>query len=172
MGQPRIDVIATTISGSIKDGSKIERIVPLFQQHGRDDVALHVVDSHEAVRNLTPELIAQGSRVLISAGGSGTFNRVIEGCIDSGVGLGNITVGFLRKGSADLIGKALGMPDQVDEAVAVFANSLAAGSTVKCDVIRVTTEGEDEPPRHFVGYSGAGIFGRVPRYTENRFIKF
>jgi hypothetical protein len=27
-------------------------------------------------------------------------------------------------------------------------------------------------PRHFVGYGGAEIFGEVPRFTENRFIKY
>ena len=41
-----VHVIATTISGSIKDWGKVERIVPLFRQLGRDDVELHVVDSH------------------------------------------------------------------------------------------------------------------------------
>jgi hypothetical protein len=33
MSQP-IDVIATTISGSISDWSKVERIEPLFAEHG------------------------------------------------------------------------------------------------------------------------------------------
>jgi diacylglycerol kinase family enzyme len=133
---------------------------------------MHAVDSHAEARERTRDLIASGCRVVISAGGSGTFNRVLEGCIDSGVGLGDITLGFLRKGSADLIGKTLGMPDDIEEAIAVFAESLAVGRTVPCDVIRVAGEGPGQGPRHFVGYGGAAIFGRIPHYTENRFIKY
>ncbi|MGD8321509.1 MAG: diacylglycerol kinase family protein [Gemmatimonadota bacterium] len=167
-----VHVIATTISGSIKDWGKIQRIVPLFRQHGREDVELHVADSHAAARRQTRDLVAAGCRQVISAGGSGTFNAVLEGCIDAGVGLGDVALGFLRKGSADLIGKTLGMPDDIEEAVDVFVRSLATGSTVRCDVIRARSEAGDSTPRHFVGYGGAEIFGRVPHYTENRFIKY
>lgn len=167
-----VQVIATTISGSIKDWSKVERIVPLFRGHGRDDVQLQTVDSHAEARSRTRDLVAGGCRHVISAGGSGTFNSVLEGCIDSGVGLRDVSIGFLRKGSADLIGKALGMPDEIEEAVAVFVDSLAHGRTVPCDVIRVESAESDVPARHFVGYGGVEIFGRVPHFTENRFMKY
>lgn len=167
-----IDVIATTISGSIKDWGKVPRIVPLFKEHGREDVTLHTVDSHAEAKKITHELITNGARTIISAGGSGTFNSVLEGCISSGVGLGNITLGFLRKGSADLIGKTLGMPDDIESAVKVFVDSLAENRIVKCDVIQAVSGEEQVKPRHFVGYGGAGIFGRIPHYTENRFIKY
>jgi diacylglycerol kinase family enzyme len=168
----KVEVIATTISGSIKDWGKVQRIVPLFERHGRSDVDLHVVETHTEAREKARQLVAGGARTLISAGGSGTFNRVLEGCIDSGVPLQQIILGFLRKGSADLIGKALGMPDDIEEAVRLFADSLEAGRTVPCDVIRVMTEDPNEGPRHFVGYGGAGLFGRIPHYTENRFMKY
>jgi len=172
MMSDRVEVIATTISGSIQDWGKVKRIVPLFEKHGRTDVTLHVARSHDEARAQTRELVAGGARCLISAGGSGTFNRVLEGCVDSGVGLGEIRLGFLRKGSADLIGKTLGMPDEIAEAIRVFAESLATDRTVPCDVIRVESAGGPEPARHLVGYGGAAIFGRIPHYTENRFIKY
>jgi diacylglycerol kinase family enzyme len=167
-----IEVIATTISGSIKDWGKVHKIVPLFKEHGREDVSLHAVDSHAEAKELTHDLVVEGARTIISAGGSGTFNSVLEGCLSSKVGLGNITLGFLRKGSADLIGKVLGMPDDIESAIKVFVESLAEKKTVKCDVIQVVSGEQGEKPRHFVGYGGAGIFGRIPHYTENRFIKY
>ncbi len=34
MKNKRIDVIATTISGSIQDWGKVKHIVPLFDSHG------------------------------------------------------------------------------------------------------------------------------------------
>jgi diacylglycerol kinase family enzyme len=172
MSKSQIEVIATTISGSIQDWGKVHKIVPLFKKHGREDVTLHAVDSHAEAMKLTHELIVKGSRTLISAGGSGTFNRVLEGCIESNVGLRNITLGFLRKGSADLIGKTLGMPDDIERAIEVFVVSLAEKRIVKCDVIRAVSGEKGVRPRHFVGYGGAEIFGRIPHYTENRFIKY
>jgi len=172
MSNSKIEVIATTISGSIKDWGKVHRIVPLFKKHGREDVTLHAVDSHAEAMKLTHELIVKGRRTIISAGGSGTFNRVLEGCIESNVGLRNITLGFLRKGSADLIGKTLGMPDDIERAIKVFVVSLAEKRIVKCDVIQAVSGEKGVRPRHFVGYGGAEIFGRVPHYTENRFIKY
>ncbi len=172
MNSGGIEVIATTISGSIKDWGKIERIEPLFHENGRDDVTVHSVNSHVDARKLTRELLLNGARTLISAGGSGTFNSVLEGCLDSQVGLTNITLGFLRKGSADLIGKTLGMPDDIDEAIKVFVTSLAEDRTVPCDVIEVTSGEAGTVPRHLVGYGGTEIFGRIPHFTENRFIKY
>jgi len=172
MSDRGIEVIATTMSGSIKDWGKVDRIKPLFNEHGRHDVCVHSVDSHAEARNLTRDLLMKGARTLISAGGSGTFNSVLEGCLDSRVGLANITLGFLRKGSADLIGKALGMPDDIEEAIRVFVASLAENRTVPCDVIEATSGETGTVPRHFVGYGGAEIFGRIPHFTENRFIKY
>jgi len=167
-----IDVIATTISGSIRDWGKVKRIVPLFREHGEEDVTLVAVDSHRAAREKTCERVREGGRVLISAGGSGTFNAVLEGCHDAGVDLEGLKLGFLRKGSADLIGKTLGMPDAIEEAIKVFVDAVRENRTVPCDVLEAAAEEGGAPPRHFVGYGGAEIFGAIPRYTENRFIKY
>ena len=149
MKNPKIDVIATTISGSIQDWGKIKHIVPLFENYGFTNVSLFSEDSHIEARQKTSECLKNGSRIIISAGGSGTFSSVLEGCCDSGIDLNEITLGFLRKGSADLIGKTLGMPDQIDEAIRVFADSIDANKQIKCDVILATSESGNEAPRHF-----------------------
>ena len=172
MASERIDVIATTISGSISDWRKVKRVVPLFNERGREDVFMHETHSHQEARHETRSRIDSGTRIIISAGGSGTFNAVLEGCLDSGVGLSELTLGFLRKGSADLIGKALGMPDEITRAVDVFAECLESNRTVPCDVIAAAGGSPTDGVRHFVGYGGAEIFGRIPHYTENRFIKY
>jgi len=169
---PRIDVIATTISGSISDWKKVERIIPLFKDHGYEDVRLIEVDSHEEARKSANASLKDGCRFPLSAGGSGTFRAVLEGCIESGVELSEIRLGFLRKGSADLIGKVLNMPDDIDEAIKVFAQSIANDSFLLADVLNARCKSTRESPRHFIGYGGAEIFGRIPHYTENRHIKF
>ena len=171
MGHP-IHVIATTISGSVQDWGKTKRIVPLFQERGEEDVTLYAVDSHKEARAKACELMRAGCRILISAGGSGTFNSILEGCYDAGTGLGELRLGFLRKGSADLLGKTLGMPDEIVEAVDVFVDSIRNDRVVPCDIIQVSSQAGDVTPRRFVGYGGAEIFGDIPYYTENRFIKY
>jgi len=123
-----VDVIATTISGSIKDWGKVKRIVPLFKERGMNDVALFALDSHREAREKTCELISSGSRHIISAGGSGTFNSVLEGCCDSGIALRELKLGFLRKGSADLIGKSLVLKPDDDDTFPVNID----GSTMNC----------------------------------------
>ncbi len=172
MNNKKIDVIATTISGSIKDWGKVKHIVPLFNNYGFDNVSLYTVTSHAEVRKKTYECLKNGGRIIISAGGSGTFNSALEGCCDSGINLEKIMLGFLRKGSADLIGKTLGMPDDIEEAIQVFVNSINANKTIKCDIILAESEQNLDPPRHFVGYGGAEIFGEIPSYTEHKFVKY
>lgn len=168
----RIDVIATTISGSISDWKKVERIAPLFAAAGFADVRLHAVETHLDARRAACASLIDGGRIPISAGGSGTFRAVLEGCIDADIPLSSIRLGFLRKGSADLIGKVLDMPDVIEDAVAVFAESIRRDQYIHADILQVHGPGSDAPPQHFIGYSGAELFGRIPYYTENRFIKY
>jgi len=168
----RIDVIATTISGSISDWQKVERIVPLFKEHGYGDVRLYEVDSHEEARKAASASLQDGCRIPISAGGSGTFRAVLEGCVDSGVELSEIRLGFLRKGSADLIGKVLNMPDDIEEAIKVFAQAISRDNFLLADILNAQCKSTSESPKHFIGYGGAEIFGRIPYYTENRHIKY
>lgn len=167
-----IDVIATTISGSIKDWGKVKRIVPLFKEHDYTDVSLFELDRHSEARKKTCEIVRAGGRLIISAGGSGTFNSVLEGCCDSGISLKEIRLGFLRKGSADLIGKTLGMPDEIEAAINVFADSIRKNYVLPCDVLSASSEKGNVPVRRFVGYGGAEIFGDIPHFTENRYMKY
>ncbi|MBT7619014.1 MAG: hypothetical protein HN590_17185 [Calditrichaeota bacterium] len=167
-----IDVIATTISGSVSDWSKVKRIVPLFKEYGEEDVNLISVDSHKDARLRACEFLKAGSKIVISAGGSGTFNAVVEGCFDAGVDLSDVKIGFLRKGSADLIGKVLKMPDEISEAVRVFVDAIRANRTLPCDVLTAVSGEEGAIARRFVGYGGAELFGEIPYFTENRYMKY
>jgi diacylglycerol kinase family enzyme len=166
----RIEVIATGVSGSISDWAKVERIQPLFADRGWAAVNLSKVERHAEARTRATELVHDGARLIISAGGSGTFNAVMTGCIDAGVPLDEIRLGFLRKGSADLIGKVLGMPDEIETAIDVFSEAIEQDRTAPCDLLRV--DAPHVPPRYFVGYGGAELFGRIPHFTENRFMKW
>ncbi len=167
----KIEIIATTISGSIADWSKVKQIVPLFHKYGFTDVNLVEVSSHEKARDAARAALENSCRYPISVGGSGTFRAVLEGCIDSGYPLSDIRLGFLRKGSADLIGKSLGMPDEIENSIRVLAEAISDDRWESADILTARVRSDRVHTHHFIGYGGTGIFGRIPYFTENRFRK-
>jgi hypothetical protein len=63
MKSKKIDVIATTISGSIQDWGKVKHIIPLFNNYGFNNVSLFSVDSHIKVRKKTSECLKMKLRL-------------------------------------------------------------------------------------------------------------
>ncbi len=166
----RLDVIATTISGSVRDWGKISRLEPLFSRYFPGRVRAHIVDSHEAAREAAETAVREGSRMIVSAGGAGTFNRVMQGVLDGTDDLSKVRLGFLRKGSADLIGKALHIPDVVEEAVRVIAEGMLKDRVISCDVINAREQ--DGQSRNFVGFGGLEVIGDIPYFTDNPWTKY
>jgi len=166
-----IEVIATTTSGSVADWSKVKQIVPLFHKYGFTDVNLVEVSSHEEAGEAARTALKNSCKYPISAGGSGTFRAVLEGCIHSGRPLSEIRLGFLRKGSADLIGKSLGMPDEIENSVRVLAEAIRNDRWESADILTAQVRSGRVHTHYFIGYGGTGIFGRIPYFTENRFRK-
>jgi diacylglycerol kinase family enzyme len=169
----RIDVIATTMSGSIEDQRKVGRIGPVFRARTNRPVRVLTADTHAEAQALAREAVRQGGRLLVSAGGAGTFNAVLEGAHLDGRIPEDLRLAFLRKGSADLIGKVLDIPDTLPEAAEAIVGGIESGDVVPADVLAVeTTTPIGEPvTRHLVGFGGLGVFGDIPRFTESRFIK-
>ncbi|MGA9348782.1 MAG: diacylglycerol kinase family protein [Anaerolineae bacterium] len=168
-----IEVIATTMSGSIQDQRKVQRIGPEFQSWTSRPVRVHTADSHAEARAIAHTIVAGGGRTIVSAGGAGTFNAVLEGAHLGDTVPSDLHLAFLRKGSADLIGKVLGIPDQLPAAAEAIVEGIEAGHRVQADILAVeTTEPDGQVQRrHLVGFGGMGVFGEVPRFTESRLIK-
>jgi diacylglycerol kinase family enzyme len=168
-----VEVIATTMSGSIQDQRKVQRIGPVFSSRTSRSVHVYRADSHTQARDITQRLVAEGSRIIVSAGGAGTFNAVVEGSHLAGNVPSDLRLGFLRKGSADLVGKVLGIPDSLEAAVEAILTALETGNCVPADILTVKATNADGElqRRKLVGFGGLGVFGEVPRFTESRFIK-
>jgi diacylglycerol kinase family enzyme len=168
-----VEIIATTMSGSLQDQHKVGRIGPVFESLVDGTCHVHTADSHQEAHGLAHDLVRTGARTLVSAGGAGTFNAVLEGAHIDGALPADLRLAFLRKGSADLIGKALHISDDLNEAAAAIVNGLEEDRLEPADVLSVTAREPDgsAQERHMVGFGGLGIFGDVPRFTEGRFIK-
>ena len=169
----RIEVVATTMSGSIRDQAKVGRIGPEFRARTARPVCVHKADTHAEAQSIAHDVVARGGRTVVSAGGAGTFNAVLEGAHVAGRIPDDLRLAFLRKGSADLIGKVLGIPDELPDAVHAIVGGIESGDTVDADVLVVDGTGPDGLPqtRHVVGFGGFGVFGDIPRFTESRAIK-
>jgi len=151
----------------------VQHIGPAFSSRTSRPVHVYRADSHAQAGEIAQRLIVEGSRIIVSAGGAGTFNAVVEGCHLAGRVPSDLRLGFLRKGSADLVGKALGIPDRLETAVEAILAALETGNCVPADILTVEATGVDGgvQRRKLVGFGGLGVFGEVPRFTESRFIK-
>ncbi len=169
-----IDVVATTMSGSLKDQAKVARIGPEFRSRTSRPVRVHEAQTHMEAQELAHGIVVRGGRTIVSAGGAGTFNAVLEGAHIDGRIPDDLRIAFLRKGSADLIGKVLGIPDDLSGAVRAIVGGIDDGATVDADVLVVECTSPDgsAQTRHLVGFGGLGVFGDIPRFTESRVIKF
>lgn len=168
-----IHVVATTISGSLRDQRDVGRIEPVVRALTDRRVVVHVAGDHAAARRAAHDAVRAGARTIVSAGGAGTFNAVLEGCHVGGAIPADLSLAFLRKGSADLIGKALRVPAGLDPGAAAIVRGIDAEARITADVLAVTATdpGGRAVVRHLVGFGGTGVFGDVPRYTEARFVK-
>jgi diacylglycerol kinase family enzyme len=173
-GPETIEVIATTMSGSLKDQRKVGRIGPEFRARTERPVRVHLANTHAEARDLAHAAVVDGGRILVSAGGAGTFNAVLEGAHVDGAIPPDLRLAFLRKGSADLIGKTLRIPDNLPGAVTAIMAGVERDCLTTADVLAVETAEPDGAVqrRHLVGFGGFGLFGDVPRFTESRFIKY
>jgi len=72
---------------------------------------------------------------------------------------------FLRKGSADLIGKRLGISNELAAAVEAIVEGIELDRCIDADVLAVEATTPDGRPerRHLVGFGGFEVFGAVPR---------
>jgi diacylglycerol kinase family enzyme/thymidylate kinase len=168
-----IEVIATTMSGSIQDQRKVKQIGPEFQSRTSRPVRVHITDSDAEARAKAHNIVSGGGRIIVSAGGAGTFNAVLEGAHLDGTVPSDLHLAFLRKGSADLIGKVLGIPDKLPDAVKAIVAGIEADHRIQADILSVETTEPDGrvQRRHLVGFGGMGAFGEVPRFTESRLTK-
>ena len=164
-----INIIATTISGSIKDWKKIGLIQEEFEKFYPGKIEVFIVDSHKDARDKANELVHRKELIIVSAGGSGTFNSILEGCRMPGGYPDNLRLAFLRKGSADLLGKVLNIPDKLSEAANIMVNSIMQDKTIESDVIELNI---DDKNYHFIGFGGVGVFGIVPYFTESKIKKY
>src|SRR6267143_2014704 len=141
----RTFVILNPAAGSVKDvDALMERIRHL------PDAEVCVSARAGAATQATRTALSKGCKMIVAAGGDGTLNEVVNGLREEA---SSVTVGLIPLGTGNDFARTLGLPTDVDEAIAL----LVAGHTRAIDLVRVTSD----EVRYFVNVSAGGFSGLV-----------
>jgi diacylglycerol kinase (ATP) len=141
----RTFVILNPAAGSVKDvDALVERIRRL------PDAEVHITTKAGAATQSTRTALGKGCEMIVAAGGDGTLNEVVNGLREDASA---IIVGLIPLGTGNDFARTLGLPTDVDEAIAL----LLAGHTRAIDLVRVTSD----EVRYFVNVSAGGFSGLV-----------
>jgi len=118
---------------------------------------------------ITRQALAGGFETILSVGGDGTVNEVVNGFFDGERRLGEgVRLGLICRGTGCDFIRTLGIPKDEDKAV----QRLTAGRTRRVDVgrVRFTAHDGGEVSRHFINIGDLGLGGetvaRVNRTTK------
>lgn len=139
----------------------IERDLPEFE------VAFTEAANHAS--ELTREALRDGFEMVVSVGGDGTINEVVNGFFESGAAINpEAVLGVVSRGTGSDFIKTLGIPKEIERVSGV----LRGRNVRKCDVGRFTCMGDDggQIERYFINIADFGIGGetveRVNRTTK------
>ena len=138
-------VILNPEAGSVKNvAALIRRIRHL------PDVEVRLTSRKSDAIRFTRMALRKGGKMIVAAGGDGTLNEVVNGI---GATNRDVRLGLIPLGTGNDFARTLGLPTDLDEAIAV----LAAGRTRAIDLVRVTSD----KVRYFVNVSAGGFSGLV-----------
>ena len=138
-------VILNPEAGSAKEAAAVVRRI----RHLPDVAVRLTARKGDAVRFVRTAL-RKGCEMIVAAGGDGTLNEVVNGI---GTTNSDVRLGLIPLGTGNDFARTLGLPTDLDEAIAV----LAAGQTRAIDLVRVTSDNV----RYFVNVSAGGFSGLV-----------
>lgn len=138
-------VVLNPIAGSV---TNVDDLRQRLDQLG--PAQIQVTEKPGEAEKAARDAAQNGCELVISAGGDGTLNEVVNGLAIVGC---EATLGLLPLGTGNDFARALGMPVKVDEAIA----HIHAGQTRLIDLVHVTSEMD----RYFINVSSGGFSGLV-----------
>ena len=120
--------LTAVIAGSVKDVDSIRERLSALQP-----ARLFISEKPGEIENLARESVEAGFEQIVSAGGDGTLNEVVNGIEDAG---GNIILALVPLGTGNDFARTLGVPMDIDEAI----EQILRGQTREIDLVRVTSD--------------------------------
>ncbi len=124
----------------------------------RTELDLCETSSPDSARRLAKEAVERGCDTVAAAGGDGTFNEVLNGVGSVSKAFGRVRLGLLPLGTANVFAKELGLPLELEAALAV----LRRGKERLVDLAMAFFEEEGQNVcRYFGQLGGAGLDARA-----------
>jgi diacylglycerol kinase (ATP) len=141
----RTAVILNPVAGSVKEADamreRLQRLEPEW---------LHVSEQPGDAERYAREATQAGAELVVSAGGDGTLNEVVNGIAAAGC---KAALGVVPLGTGNDFARSLGIAADVDAAIA----HIGKGEMRAIDLVRVTSD----QVRHFINVSSGGFSGVV-----------
>lgn len=107
-------------------------------------------------RRLAREALAEGTGLVVAAGGDGTLNEVVNGLSED---FGRVRLGLLPLGTGNDFARSIGVPAELEGALEI----LRQGQTRRLDVARARLGGES---RYFINMAAGGFSGQVSEKAD------
>jgi YegS/Rv2252/BmrU family lipid kinase len=150
-------VIVNPASGSGKTGLRWSGWEAHFRADGSEFEVGFTTEPGHATR-LAREAAQLGYKKIISVGGDGTLNEMLNGLIENDRAVADVELGVLPVGTGSDFARALGIPKDPRKAWQHLMN----GAATPLDVGRIDTlRGDQTITRYFANVAGLGFDGEV-----------
>lgn len=134
------------------EGKVLARLGKLY------DLSLHLTQREKEGEEIAREAVRNGVDLVIAAGGDGTLNEVLNGLSED---FSRVRLGLLPLGTGNDFARSVGIPAEVDAAIAI----LVEGQTRRLDVASAVI-GETGSARYFLNMSAGGFSGEVSEKAD------
>src|SRR5512142_2351417 len=148
----RILLVWNPVSTEVSADTVGSVLVRLAERH--DVVAMHTLEPNDGVR-LGGLAVDDGYEAVFVLGGDGTANEVVNGAGD------RLPIGVLPAGGTSVLPRVLGLPRDLDEAVARLCDALDEGSVRSISLGKLND-------RCFTFAAGIGIDAEIVRRIDER----
>jgi diacylglycerol kinase (ATP) len=158
-------VIVNPNAGNGKGKKDWNRIAGLFAENNISIISRVTERKGQAIE-FTKSAIDEGYRKIISLGGDGTLNEVVNGiCNQNTCPTKEITVGMIPVGTGNDWGRMFGIPLVYEAAVKVIKEN----KTLAHDIGLISYfTGEEQHKRYFINIAGLGFEAVVVQKTNNQ----
>ncbi|MBA7699896.1 Diacylglycerol kinase [subsurface metagenome] len=157
-------VIVNPIAGAGKTAKKWPQIMALLKSMGlRFEHDLTEAPGHAI--ELARSAAKEGCELVVSVGGDGTINEIVNGLYDAG-SIGDVMLGIISTGAGNDYIRTIGIPRHHEEACRCFTNPRKL--LVDLGVVEYVNSGQ-MVKRLFVNFAGLGFDAEVVKATTQRF---
>lgn len=138
-------IILNPKAGSVAD---VNLLTEKFREFSSSEV--RVTEQEDDARKFAAKAVNEGCSLIISAGGDGTLNEVVNGIAEHA---GDVRLGIIPLGTGNDFARSHNIPIKIEEAIEVIARGYAKA----IDLVRVTSD----RVRYFINVSAGGFSGIV-----------